>query len=154
MIVTGILRALVLSSLLAASSVALAQQAAPPPAPAPAAPAATPGRVLIEIYHIAPGKHEAFLRSIARFDEVNVAAGLPPRQLYVHNDGASWDFMIVQPADYPPGGAERIAEAAEKLGVPRGVKFFLEIRQYISEHTDTVARGPTTAADVLAMLDE
>jgi hypothetical protein len=111
-------------------------------------------RVMVEIYHIAPGQHQAFLRFIARFDEVNAAAGLPPRQLYVHSDGASWDFMLIQPAEYPPGADERVAAAAKRLGVPGGAKFFLEIRHYIAEHTDTVARGPTTAADFLALLDQ
>src|SRR5207249_9953359 len=50
-------------------------------------------RMLVEIYHIAPGQHTAFLEAIAKYDQANRMAGLPPRQLYVHSDGASWDFM-------------------------------------------------------------
>lgn len=152
---TSLLQALAFSLTLAlAAAPAEAQQAPSGKDLAAKAAPAEVGRVLVEIYHIAPGKHEAFLRSIARYDEVNAAAGLPPRQLYVHSDGASWDFLLIQPAQYPPGVGERVAAAAKRLGVPGGARFFLEIRQYISEHTDTVAHGPTTAADYLAQLND
>ena len=60
---------------------------------------ADPPRTQIEIYRIAPGQHEAFVRFIALCDRANRDAGLQPRQLYVHQDGASWDFIILQPAD-------------------------------------------------------
>src|SRR5260221_10563963 len=62
---------------------------ASPPAEARSMP-----RVQIEIYRIAPGAHADFLKLIARYDEANRIAGLPPRQLYVHQDGASWDYVI------------------------------------------------------------
>jgi hypothetical protein len=55
-------------------------------------------RKLVEIYRIAPGQHAAFLEFIARCDEANRRGGLPPRELYVHSDGAGWDFMIDHPA--------------------------------------------------------
>ena len=152
-----ILRIIAVASALAIGAAsALAQQAPAKPAVEskdPVAQAPDSGRVMIEIYRIAPGQHEAFLRALARYDEVNVAAGLPPRQLYVHSDGASWDFLLIQPAEYPPGAGEKVAAAAEKLGMARGVRFFLEIRQFIAEHTDTLARGPTTAKDYLALMD-
>ena len=61
------------AALLLSPSAALAQQPAPPPA-APA-----PQKLLVEIYRIAPGQHEAFMRLIALFDEANRRAGLPPR---------------------------------------------------------------------------
>ena len=61
--------------------------AADAPAPAP--------KVLIEIYRIAPAQHEPFLRFIARCDEANTLAGLPPRQLYVHQDGPVLDRKSV-----------------------------------------------------------
>src|SRR5438445_10241683 len=50
---------------------------------------------MIEIYHIAPGKHVEFLKLIALYDEANRQAGLPPRELYVHSDGGSWDFLLI-----------------------------------------------------------
>jgi hypothetical protein len=40
-----------------------------------------PQRMIVEIYRIAPGQHEAFLRLIAKVDEAQAKAGLPPRQL-------------------------------------------------------------------------
>lgn len=113
---------------------------APPPVP----------RKLIEIYRIAPGQHEAFLEAIARYDEANRLAGLPPRELYVHSDGAGWDFLIIQPAQTPPEKSAALDAAWEKLGLPSGPDFFLEFRRYVAEHDDTFAHGPTTAADFLA----
>ncbi|HUG99625.1 MAG TPA: hypothetical protein VMQ83_10670, partial [Gammaproteobacteria bacterium] len=56
--------------------------------------------MVIEIYRVAPGKHEEFLRQIAFFDQANAEAGLPPRQLFVHQGGAAWDFLILQPAHH------------------------------------------------------
>jgi len=109
-----------------------------------------PTRVLVEIYRIAPGKHRAFLEDIARFDEVNASVGLPPRQLYVHQDGASWDFMLIQPAKTPADKAEALEQAWVDMDMPSGADFFLSFRENIQEHTDTFARGPITAADFLA----
>src|SRR5437870_13337324 len=82
--------------------------------------AAEPPKMLVEIYHIAPGQHTAFLEAIAKYDEANRMAGLPPRQLYVHSDGASWDFMLIQPAETPPDKAAALDAAWEKLGLPTG----------------------------------
>ena len=112
--------------------------------------AAEPPRMLVEIYHIAPGQHTAFLEAIAKYDEANRIAGLPPRQLYVHSDGASWDFLFIQPAETPPDKAAALKAAWEKLGLPTGADFFLSFRQYIASHEDTFVLGPTTAADFLA----
>ena len=126
---------------------------AAPAAPAPAAPAGagpTSASVAIEIYRIAPGQQEAFLKFIALCDRVNIAAGVAPRQLYVHQDGASWDFLLIQPEDYTPAQDAALRAAGERLGLPTGANFFFEIRRYIAEHTDTAALGPTTAADYLA----
>ena len=112
--------------------------------------AAQPPKMLVEIYHIAPGQHTAFLEAIAKYDDANRMAGLPPRQLYVHSDGASWDFMLIQPAETPPDKAAALDAAWEKLGLPTGADFFLSFRQYIASHEDTFVLGPTTAADYLA----
>jgi hypothetical protein len=107
-------------------------------------------RMLVEIYRIAPGQHLAFLQAIAKYDEANTMAGLPPRQLYVHSDGASWDFMLIQPAETPADKAAALNAAWEKLGLPTGADFFLNFRQYLASHEDTFVNGPTTAADYLA----
>ena len=107
-------------------------------------------RKLVEIYRIAPGQHEAFLKFIAKTDEANRIAGLPPRDLYVHSDGADWDFILIQPAETPPDKQAAMDAAWDKVGLPSGADFFLEIRKMIAEHSDTVAKGPTTAAEFLA----
>jgi hypothetical protein len=108
------------------------------------------GRQLVEIYRIAPGQHQAFLEFIVKTDEANRIAGLPPRQLYVHADGADWDFILIQPAETPPGKQAALDAAWDKVGLPSGADFFLEIRKYIAEHSDSFAKGPTTAAEFLA----
>lgn len=111
--------------------------------------APAPARKLVEIYRIAPGKHEEFLRFVAFLDEINIKAGLPARELYVHSDGDSWDFILIQPASTPPDKSEALAKAWEESGAPSGADFFLKIREFIAEHTDSFATGPTTASDYL-----
>jgi len=127
---------------------ALAQDKPAPPA-AKIALAPVP-RMLVEIYRIAPGQHAAFLEAIAKYDEANRLAGLPPRQLYVHSDGADWDFMLIQPASTPEDKRAALDAAWDKLKLPSDADFFLEFRNFISEHSDTFVSGPTTAADFLA----
>lgn len=127
------------------AAAAAAQTPAPPPEPV--------GRKLVEIYRVAPGKHEEFLRAIARLDEANRRAGLPPRQLYVHSDGASWDFLLIQDAEYPEGKGMEVGKAYREMGLPTGPRFFTEFRALLIEHTDTFASGPTTAGAWLAALD-
>ena len=111
---------------------------------------AGPQRMLVEVYWIAPGQHQAFLEAIARYDEANRLAGLPPRQLFVHSEGASWDFMLLQPAEIPPEKSEALAKAWKELGLPSGADFFLSFRKYLASHEDSYVNGPTSAADYLA----
>jgi hypothetical protein len=122
------------------------------PLPASAAEPAPPpvGKVAVEIYRIAPGQQEAFLRFIDRCDEANRMAGLPPRQLYVHGDGEGWDFLLIQPAETPKDKRAALDAAWDKLGLPSGANFFLAIRKFIADHSDTQASGPTTARDYLS----
>lgn len=138
---------LTLFGLLFEGSLAPAQAGAPPASPAPAR------KRLVEIYRIAPGKHEEFLRAIAKLDEANRRAGVPPRELYVHADGASWDFLLIQDAEYPEGKGDAVEKASRELGIPSGPRFFVEFRALVLEHTDTFASGPTTAGAYLAKLD-
>lgn len=116
--------------------------------------AARPARVLVEIYRIAPGKHKAFLRDIASYDKANQVAGLPPRQLYVHSDGANWDFMLIQPAKTPADRAAALDAAWDELNLPSGFEFFSTFRENITEHSDTFAYGPTSAGAVLSSVKE
>jgi hypothetical protein len=108
----------------------------------------------VEIYRIAPGQHLAFLKLISLYDAANVEAGLPPRQLYVHQDGADWDFMIIQSAeDWTPEQRTKFRAALKRMGAPTGAQFFIEVRKLMAEHTDTVVTGPTTAAEWLKKLE-
>jgi hypothetical protein len=108
--------------------------------------------VLIEIYRIVPGKHEEFLRHLALLDQANAEAGLPPRQLFVHQDGADWDFVLIQPAHHTDEQSAKLGAAFKKLGIPQGAKFFVNFRQYVAEHSDTFAEA-TTAAEYLKKLE-
>jgi hypothetical protein len=110
-------------------------------------------RKLVEIYRIVPGQHVAFLQLLAKFDAASKEAGIPPRELYVHQDGANWDFMLIQNADYTDEQRAKIGPAMEKLGLPRGAHFFVEFRKLIAEHTDTYVEGPTTAEAWLRKLE-
>lgn len=134
---------LALALLLVSTSPAFAKEA--PPAP-------VVGQQSVEIYHIAPGQHEAFLRFIEKCDEANRIAGLPPRQLFVHSDGADWDFMLIQPSKTPKDKSAALDAAWKKVGLPSGADFFFEIRKFISSHTDTFVSGPTTARDYLGTM--
>jgi len=107
---------------------------------------------VVEIYRAAPGKHEEFLRQIALYDRANAEAGLPPRQLFVHQGGADWDFLILQPAEHSDEESDKLDAAFKKLGIPQGAKFFIAFRQLIAEHTDTNVEA-TTAAEYLKKLD-
>ena len=108
--------------------------------------------MVIEIYRIAPGKHEEFLRQIALYDRANAEAGLPPRQLFVHEGGASWDFLLLQPAHHTDEESAKLDAAFKKLGIPQGARFFVAFRQLIAEHTDTNVEA-TTAAEYLKKLE-
>lgn len=112
-----------------------------------------PALSVVTIYRAAPGHQEALLKLIARQDELNRAAGLPPSELYVHDTGASWDFVTIAPRTTAEQDAA-IAQAAARLGVPTGPKAALELRRHVTEHSDTIATGPTTAAAVLSRLAE
>ena len=112
-----------------------------------------PSQVVISIYRGAPGQQVALLKWLARQDEVARAAGVAPSQLYVHQDGASWDYLVVAPATTPQQDAA-VEAAARKMGAAAGPKTGIELRRYITEHNDTIAAGPTTAADWLRRLGQ
>lgn len=106
-------------------------------------------RALVSIYQIAPGKHLEFLKWLAARDEASVAAGLPAGQLYAHQDGASWDYLVISPVTTPEQD-KKLDEISRKRGLKTGVALSLEVRQFFANHSDTFAVGPTTAADVVA----
>jgi hypothetical protein len=126
------------SLLLAGTTAAQKGGAAAPPPPAM-------GRAMISIYRIAPGKHVEFLKWLAERDAVAKEAGAAPTQLYAHMDGASWDFITIEPQLEPVAQAElgkKIEAASKKKGLTTGPKQSIEVRQFFAEHTDTMAAGP------------
>jgi hypothetical protein len=72
-------------------------------------------------------------------------------QLYVHTDGDSWDYMGINPVA-TPAQDNAMDAAAKKIGIGTGARVPLELRKYISSHTDTYTIGPVTAEQVLANL--
>jgi hypothetical protein len=108
-----------------------------------------------EMFRLVPGKMEAFIRSMALWDQVSVAGGQPPTQLFIHSGGEGWDVLLYKPARPKPTAAQEAAMAAkiEELGLPTGALYFLNIREQMADHTHFEASGPTTAAAWLADLD-
>jgi hypothetical protein len=132
----------------------LAQQA---PAPAPAAENAPWPEAWFEIFKLAPGKQEEFVRNIAKADEVAAAGGQRPIQLFFHENGADFDVILFKPVTgFEPTPAQEAAMEKKKkeLGLPSGPAYFVNIRENIAEHTDSKTYGPLSAATWLGRLDK
>lgn len=110
------------------------------------------GRSLVSIYHVAPGQHVAFLKWLDRQDQLGASVGIAKGQLYAHTDGDSWDYVVVSPVTTEAQDAA-VDAAAAKLGL-NPARGGLELRKYISSHTDTFTRGPISASDYLKSLGE
>jgi hypothetical protein len=145
-----------ISARLVAMSALLSMAVLSTTTPAQAADDAQWPEAYIEIFRLAPGAQEDFVRLIARDDQVSAAAGLPPTQLFFHQDGAEWDVLLLKP--------ERTEELTDKqqaamdakrreLQVPTGPAYFTAIRKLIASHTDTKTYGPLSAARWLGRLD-
>lgn len=112
--------------------------------------------VYFEIFRLAPGRQEAFIRDIAVADEMLAAGGQPPIQMFIHDGGADWDVLLFKPEHKPgPTPAQQAAmdAKAKELGMETGPAYFINIRKNIASHSDTKAYGPLKAADWLARLD-
>lgn len=107
---------------------------------------------MVSIYHVAPGHHVAFLKWLARQDQINAAAGLPASQLYAHMDGDSWDYVVIAPSTNAQQDAAFDA-AARKMGI-NPMRGGIEMRTHVNSHTDTMTAGPITAAQYLAQIGE
>jgi len=110
----------------------------------------------IEIFKLAPGKQEAFIRKLAQWDEVSAAGGVGPTQMYVHEDGDEWDILLLKPFPKTPITAAQQAAMnakAEQMGLKTGPAFWLEIRKNMASHTENKTNGPLSAAQWLSRLD-
>jgi hypothetical protein len=140
---------------LALLGMAAAPAAGQTPTPAPAVNGDFP-ETWFEIFRLAPGKHEEFVRRIALADEVSAAAGLPPTQLFFHEHGADFDVILfkpVSPAKITPQQEAAMAAKRKALGMRSGPAYYLGIRELIAEHTDSKTVGPVSAAQWLHRLD-
>jgi membrane-bound lytic murein transglycosylase B len=110
------------------------------------------GQAMVAIYHVAPGQHVNFLKWLEQQDRLATAAGVPRGQLYAHMDGDSWDYLVIGPVATPAQDAATEA-AGKRMGI-NTMRGGIELRKYITSHTDTFVRGPISAADYLALLGE
>lgn len=106
-------------------------------------------RAIVSIYRIAPGKQLAFLKWQAARDAVDKEVGVPATQWYAHMDGDSWDYIAVAPY-VDDATSDRLDAAARKRGLKAGPAAGLEMREFVSSHTDTIAAGPMTAGEMVA----
>jgi len=109
--------------------------------------------VTITTYRAAPGHQVELLRWLARQNQASEAAGVAAAQLYVHHQGASWDYLVIAPVT-TEAQDRSVDTEAQRLGVPTGPGVGIELRRHIASHEDTIAGGPTTAAAMLAALGE
>lgn len=133
-------------------------------APAASQPAAAPPvadadapwpEAWFEIFRLAPGKHEEFIRFVAQGDEISAAGGQPPTQLFFHDNGADFDVILFKPAGAKLTREQEAAmkKKAAELGVPTGPAYFVYLRELVASHTDSHTIGPVSAAQWLARLD-
>lgn len=110
---------------------------------------------VFEMFRLAPGQIEAFIRSMAEWDKVNIAGGQPPTQLFLHAGGQGWDVLLYKPARPRPTHAQEAAMAAkiQELGLPTGALYFVTVREKMADHIHFEATGPTTAAQWVADLE-
>lgn len=118
----------------------------------PAAGMTTP---TFEMFRMAPGKIEAFIRDMAKWDQVSIAGGQPPTQLFLHAGGEGWDILLFKPARPKPTPAQEAAMAAKikEMGLPTGALYFVGVREWMADHIHFEAHGPTTADQWVAEID-
>jgi hypothetical protein len=104
-----------------------------------------PDMAMVSIYRVAPGKHLEFLRWQAARDAAAAEAGVPVNEWYAHVDGDSWDYVSIGPPTTREQDA-KIEAILKGKQLTTGFKAGLELRTLMASHTDTLTRGPTTAA--------
>jgi len=109
---------------------------------------AEPGRARISIYRVAPGRHLDLLKWLAAREEITKEAGVPATELYAHNDGDSWDYLLIWPITTAEQD-RKLDEVAARKGLKTGFAASIEFRQMLASHTDTYASGPMTAAELV-----
>ena len=110
---------------------------------------------VFEMFRLAPGQTEPFIRSMAEWDKVSIAGGQPSTQLFLHAGGEGWDVLLYKPARPKPTKAQEVAmaEKVKELGLPTGALYFVTVREKMADHVHFEASGPTTAAQWVAELE-
>lgn len=111
-----------------------------------------PGTARVALYRVAPGKHTAFLKWMAAREAVDKEVGISATQWYAHTDGDSWDYLAIGPVT-TSDQEKKLDAAAKQKGLSIGFPALIEFRQYIASHTDTMAMGPLTASQMVAMAE-
>jgi uncharacterized protein (DUF1800 family) len=107
-----------------------------------------PGTATVSIYRVAPGKHLDFMKWMAAREAAAKEAGAPAVQWYAHMDGDSWDYLAIAP-ESTDAMDDKVDAILKSKGLTTGFKGGLELRTMMASHTDTFARGPVTAADMV-----
>ncbi|MBL8650106.1 MAG: hypothetical protein JNL35_06840 [Sphingopyxis sp.] len=146
------MKSLILACALLAPVAAQAQAKKEKPAAAEAAPLSDPA---FELFRLVPGQTEAFIRSVAIWDQVNAAGGQPKTQLYLHEDGEGWDVMLYKPPRAAPTAEQNAAMASKmkELGLVGGPLFFIALREKVADHAHLVMKGPMLSEAWVAALD-
>ena len=106
------------------------------------------GTAIVSIYRVAPGKHRAFLKWMADREAAAKEAGAPATKWYRHLDGDSWDYLAIAP-DHNDAIDNKADAIAKQRGLTTGMRSGLELRELMASHTDTIAAGPVTAAEMV-----
>lgn len=136
------MKSLAVTALIIAGSVSQALAAEPAAKPIP--------KSSIEVFHIAPGQHENFLKTLMQVEALSKEVGLEPNDLYIHDSGASWDFIIIKREGQDPQRIAALFKKLQEAGFPSGPDYFFESRKTFASHEDTQALGPTTATAYMA----
>ena len=103
--------------------------------------ASAPERLIVSLYHIAPGQHREFIQWMGRLDMMSKEVGIPETRVYVHDEGDSWDYLMIR-AVPTPEQEERLEALAKERGLHSSVEQHFQVRKYILSHTDTYVYGP------------
>src|SRR5882724_6561491 len=80
---------------------------------------AEPGKVIVALYHAAPGKQLDLLKWLAAREAVDKEASVPASQVYAHTDGDSWDYLVVSP-QLSEADSAKVDQIAKKKGLKTG----------------------------------
>ncbi|OHC99458.1 MAG: hypothetical protein A2885_22740 [Sphingopyxis sp. RIFCSPHIGHO2_01_FULL_65_24] len=131
-----------------AAPVAAKEKAADPAAVEMTAP-------VFEMFRLVPGKTEEFIRDMAKWDQVSIAGGQPPTQLFLHAGGEGWDVLLYKPARPKPTPEQEAAMAAKakQMGLPTGALYYVDVREKMADHVHFEGTGPLTAEQWVAQID-